>query len=47
MKKSRLTEPQMVGVRQEGDAGIPVSDLLRETWDLSSDVRHVAVPTKH
>ena len=30
MKKSRLTESQIVAVLKEGDAGVPVAQLVRK-----------------
>jgi putative transposase len=31
MKKSKFTESQIVAVLKQGDAGVPVKDLCRQT----------------
>jgi putative transposase len=30
MRKSKFSEPQIVGILQEADSGVPVADLLRK-----------------
>ena len=32
MKKSRFTESQIVAVLKEGEAGVPVADIIRKHW---------------
>ena len=31
MKKSKFSESQIVGVLKQGDAGVPIKDLCRQT----------------
>jgi hypothetical protein len=46
MKKSRFSESQIVAALKEGEAGVPVADILTKARDQSSDVLHVEVEVR-
>ena len=37
MRKSRFTESQIVGILKEGEAGVPLADLVRVASRLESN----------
>lgn len=43
MRKSRFTESQIMAVLQEGQAGVPVAEILRKQGDVSPELGQISI----